>query len=71
MPIAKLRYDVNGEVASSGQWARLTKSAEHFLNDGCNVPSNVDPSVIGKAQVIAECAQPVASIANVALTHKG
>jgi hypothetical protein len=24
LPIAKLRGDVNGEVASSGRWARLT-----------------------------------------------
>ena len=53
MPIAKLRGDVNGEVAPSGQWARLTKSAEHLLNDGCNIPGIVDPSVIGTLLVNA------------------
>lgn len=44
---AKLRCDVNGEVASSGRWARLTKSAEHLLDDGCDVPGIVNSSMIG------------------------
>lgn len=47
MPIDKLWCDVNGVVAPSGQWARLTKSAKHLLDDGCDVPGIVDSSVIG------------------------
>lgn len=54
MLIAKLRGDLNGEIAPSGQWARLTKSAEHHLNDGCNVPGIVDPSVIGTLALISK-----------------